>query len=94
MPNGQTQRMTQSCAGKMRSGSTGQASFAVANPQVTPPGFLGAGDDLVAGVDQQVLDLERQPLVPISVVFHRYTFEGDPIRRSVVFTDRAKATAA
>jgi hypothetical protein len=65
--------------------------FAVADPRVRPTAFIQAGDDVVAVIDQRVLDQQGQLLVSPQVVFHRYTFEGDLIRRMVVFTDGAEA---
>jgi hypothetical protein len=70
------------------------AQFAVADPHVRPTDFIEVGDDLVAVVDQQILDLQGQPLVPPGVIFHRYTFVGVLIRRMVVFTDGHEAVMA
>jgi hypothetical protein len=53
-----------------------------------------SGDDLVAVVDQQVFDLRGEPLAPSTVVFHRYTFDGDLVRRMVVFNDLNEAIRA
>jgi ketosteroid isomerase-like protein len=71
-----------------------EAQFAVANPVVTPTGFIDVDDDLVAVVDQVVLDFEGNAVVPRATVFHRYSFDGDLVRRMVVFTERHQATAA
>lgn len=71
-----------------------EGQFAVADPTVTPTAFIPAGDDLVAIIDQRILDLHGQLLVPPAVVFHRYTFSGDLIRRMMVFADREEAVAA
>lgn len=65
--------------------------FATSRPQVTPTGFIEVGQDLVAEIDQRVLDLNGSPLVPPAVVFHRYTFAGDLVSRMVVFPDRDTA---
>jgi hypothetical protein len=65
--------------------------FATASPQVTPTGFIEVGHDLVAVIDQRIMDLRGSPLVPPAVVFHRYTFAGDLVSRMVVFTDREAA---
>jgi hypothetical protein len=65
--------------------------FATSNPQVTPSGFIETGDDLVAVIDQRILDRDGLPLVPPAVVFHRYTFVGDLVSRMVVFSDRDSA---
>jgi hypothetical protein len=70
------------------------AQFAVADPQVRPTAFIDAGDDLVAVVDQRILDREGRPLAPPAVVFHRYTFDGGLVRRMVVFTDADEAVIA
>jgi ketosteroid isomerase-like protein len=67
--------------------------FATSSPQVTPTGFTETGDDLVAVIDQRILDREGLPLVPPAVVFHRFTFAGDLISRMVVFSDRDSALA-
>jgi hypothetical protein len=58
---------------------------------VTPTEFIEAGDDVVAVVDQRILDLQGRPLMAPAVVFHRYTFAGDLVRRMVVFADRDEA---
>jgi hypothetical protein len=68
-----------------------QAKFAAADPHVDPLDFIEAGDDLVVAVDQRVADLEGRPLAVPAVVFHRYTFDGDLVRRMVLFTDRDAA---
>jgi ketosteroid isomerase-like protein len=70
-----------------------EAQFAVSDPTVRPTAFMEAGDDLVAVVEQRVYDLQGGPLAPPMVVFHRYTFDGDLVRRMVVFTDRAEAVS-
>jgi ketosteroid isomerase-like protein len=68
-----------------------EAQFAVSAPTVRPTEFIRVGDELVAVVDQRIHDLDGQPLVQPTVVFHRYTFDGGLVRRMVVFTDRAEA---
>ncbi len=65
--------------------------FAVADPRVEPTDFMEAGDDLVAVVDQRVTDLGGRPLAPPAVVYHRYAFAGDLVRRMLVFTDADEA---
>jgi hypothetical protein len=67
--------------------------FAVADPRVSPTDFVAVGEDVVAVVDQRIFDLHGQRLVAPSVVFHRYTFAGDLVRRMVVFADHAEALA-
>src|SRR6202035_2288473 len=62
-----------------------EAQFAVSDPTVRPTAFIEAGDDLVAVVDQRIHDLQGRPLAPPMVVFHRYTFDGDLVRRMIVF---------
>jgi hypothetical protein len=71
-----------------------EAQFAVSDPRVRPTAFIQAGDELVAVVDQCILDLQGQLFVPPTVVFHRYKFDGDLVRRMVVFTDGAEAVNA
>jgi hypothetical protein len=61
-----------------------EGQFAVADPRVAPTEFVPAGDDVVAIVDQQILGLQGETLTPPQVVFHRYTFEGDRVRRMVI----------
>jgi tellurite resistance-related uncharacterized protein len=68
-----------------------EAQFAVADPQVRPTDFLPAEDDLVAVVEQRILDLQGQPLVEPTIVFHCHTFANDLVCRMVVFTDREEA---
>lgn len=68
--------------------------FEVANPRVEPIDFLQASEDLVAVVEQEVLDRHGAHLVPPAIVFHRYSFEGDLVRRMVVFKDASEATGA
>jgi len=70
-----------------------QGQFAVADPHVTPTDFLTAGEDLVAVIQQEVLDLQGEPLGPSSVVYHRYQFAGDLVRRMTVAADRDEACA-
>lgn len=70
-----------------------EGQFAVADPLVEPLDFLEAGADLIVAVDQRVADLDGNLLAPPTVVFHRYTFDGDRIRRMVVFADRDTALA-
>ena len=65
--------------------------FAVADPRVVPIEFMPAGDDVVVVVDQRVLDFQGQTLAGPTVVFHRYTFADDLVRRMVVFADREAA---
>jgi hypothetical protein len=68
-----------------------EAQFAAADPRVSPTAFIPTGDDLVAVVDQQVFDLDGKQLSRPTVVYHRYTFAGDLVRRMVVFEDRNAA---
>jgi ketosteroid isomerase-like protein len=77
--------------GKQAIRSYWQAQFAAADPHVDPLDFIEAGDDLVVAVDQRIADLESRPLAVPAVVFHRYTFDGDLVRRMVLFTDRDAA---
>ena len=70
-----------------------EGQFAVASPKVEPLDFLDAGADLVVAVDQRVTDLDGEPLAPPTVVFHRYTFVDDRVRRMVVYPDRDTALA-
>jgi ketosteroid isomerase-like protein len=77
--------------GKQAIRSYWQAQFSAGDPHVDPVDFIEAGDDLVVVVDQRVADREGRPLPVPAVVFHRYTFDGDLVRRMVVFTDRDAA---
>jgi len=70
-----------------------EAQFAVADPRVSPTRFVPAGDDIVAVVDQRILDLQGGSLMPPAVVFHRYTFRDGLVRRMVVFSDLDEAVA-
>jgi hypothetical protein len=78
---------------RARSVGTGPISSPHPAPRVTPTGFTETGDDLVAVIDQRILDREGLPLVPPAVVFHRFTFAGDLISRMVVFSDLDSALA-
>ncbi len=71
-----------------------ERQFATVDPEVEPTAFVEAGEDLVAVIDQRIRDLHGELLMPPAVVFHRYTFDGDLVRRMVVFTDRDEAVAA
>jgi hypothetical protein len=71
-----------------------EAQFATVDPEVRPTAFIQAGDDLVAVIDQRIRDLQGEVLTPPAVIFHRYTFSGDLVRRMVVFTDRDESVAA
>jgi hypothetical protein len=68
-----------------------EGQFAVADPRVEPTELIPAGKDMIAVVDHQVLDRQGEPLTPPTVVFHRYSFEGDLVRRMVVFDDLSEA---
>jgi ketosteroid isomerase-like protein len=68
-----------------------QAQFASTDPRVTPTGYIPAQDDLVVEVEQRLLDLQGKPLRPPATVYHRYTFDGDRVRRMQVFEDRNDA---
>ena len=65
--------------------------FATADPRVTPTAYIPTGEEIVAVVDQQIFDLEGKALAPVAVVYHRYAFDGDRIRRMQVFDDRNAA---
>jgi hypothetical protein len=71
-----------------------QGQFAVADPRVEPTDFVPVGEDVVAVVDQQLFDLQGETLVPMTVVFHRYAFEDDLVKRMIVFNDLATAVSA
>ena len=71
-----------------------EAQLAVARPNVLPTGYLEAGDDLIAVVDQRVDGLDGATLVPTRVVYHRYTFLDGLVRRMVVFDSEAEARDA
>ncbi|HWD51053.1 MAG TPA: nuclear transport factor 2 family protein [Acidimicrobiales bacterium] len=68
-----------------------EAQFAVVAPHVVPTGFLAVDDDLVALVDQRILDLLGNPLMAPAVVYHRYQFNGSLISRMTVFERREEA---
>lgn len=70
-----------------------EGQLAVASPHVEPLDFLDAGADLVVAVDQRVTDHGGELLGPPAVVFHRYTFVDDRVRRMVVYPDRDTALA-
>jgi hypothetical protein len=69
-----------------------EGQFAVVDPQVYPTEFKPIGDELVAVVDQRVLDRQGALLVA-AVVYHRYTFTLGRIHRMVVSNDAAEAFA-
>jgi hypothetical protein len=71
-----------------------QGQFAAASPRVEPTDFVRAGEDLVVVVEQEVVDLQGETLMPKTVVFHRYTFEGNLVQRMTVFNDLASAVSA
>jgi hypothetical protein len=77
--------------GKDSIGSYWRGQFAAASPIVVPERFVEVDDDLVAVVDQRVDDLVGRPIVPPRVVYHRFSFERDLVRRMVVHTDEATA---
>jgi ketosteroid isomerase-like protein len=68
-----------------------EGQFTVTDPRVRPIAFIPAGDDLVAVINQRILDRQGQLLMPTALVFHRYTFHGDLVCRMVVFSDRDQA---
>jgi ketosteroid isomerase-like protein len=70
-----------------------EGQFATADPRVAPTRFIEAGDDLVAVVEQRVLDRQGNVLVPPTVVFHRYSFTDDLVSQMVVFTNAEEAVA-
>jgi len=69
------------------------AQFALGSPVVVPARYIDAGDDVVAVVKQRVDDLDGKPLVSEHVVYHRYSFAGDRIRRMTVHGDEGEATS-
>ena len=76
-----------------------RAQFAVADPRVEPVDFLAVDDDddadddggVVAVVDQRILDHGGALLGAPTIVYHRYEFRGDLVRRMRVFAARAEA---
>jgi ketosteroid isomerase-like protein len=70
-----------------------EAQFAAADPRVDPTEFRQVGDDLVAVVDQRVLDCQGR-LLTADVVYHRYTFTLGRVSRMVVFTSPEEAFAS
>ncbi len=71
-----------------------EGQFAVADPRVQPTEFIPVADDLVAVVDQRVLDRRGEPITAPTVVFHRYSFRDELVRRMVPFHDRREAVEA
>jgi ketosteroid isomerase-like protein len=67
-----------------------EAQFAATDPRVDPTEFRQIGDDLVAVVDQRVLDGQGR-VVAAGVVYHRYTFTLGRVSRMVVFTSPEEA---
>ena len=67
------------------------SQFEMADPQVLPTDIFTAGTDLVAVVDQRILDHQGQLLAPATTVFHRYTFRGPLISQMVVFASGDEA---
>ncbi len=70
-----------------------EAQFAAADPRVDPTEFRQVGDDLVAVVEQRVLDRQGR-LLAADVVYHRYTFTLGRVSRMVVFTSPEEAFAS
>jgi ketosteroid isomerase-like protein len=70
-----------------------ESQFAVRDSQVLPTDFIQSGDELVVVVDQRVVDREGKSVSAPRVVFHRYSFEKNLIRRMVVLSDQAAAVA-
>ncbi len=68
-----------------------EAQFAVAAPYVVPTGFTEVDEDLVAVVDQRIVDLTGNLLMEPVVVFHRYSFTTGLISRMRVFGTREEA---
>ncbi len=82
------------CGAKTRSGLAGPRSSPLSTRMSPPTEFIEVGHDVVAVVDQAVLDLGGKPLLPRSTVFHRYSFAGGHVHRIMAFTDRDQAVAA
>ena len=68
-----------------------EGQFAVADPHVEPTDFIEAGDDLVAVVDQRILDLQGRPLAPPSVVYHPLHVRGTCVSDGGVHRSRRRA---
>jgi SnoaL-like protein len=68
-----------------------EAQFDVGNPTVIPTDFFPVGSDLVAVIEQRILDHHGEPLASPSTVFHRYSFKDDLVSRMTVFVDREAA---
>ncbi len=67
------------------------AQFAASDPRVEPTDFVEVADDLVAVVDQRILDREGRVLAGPSIVFHRYSFDGGLVSQMRWFADRDEA---
>lgn len=68
-----------------------EAQFAVVAPHVVPTGFSEVDDDVVAIIEQRILDLSGNPLMEPVVVYHRYSFNTGLISRMTVFGRREDA---
>ncbi len=71
-----------------------EAQFAVAAPYVVPTAFTEVEEDLVAVIDQRIVDLMGNLLMEPVVVFHRYSFKTGLISRMRVFGRREEAMTA
>jgi ketosteroid isomerase-like protein len=80
--------------GKAAVRSYWESQFEATSPHVEPIDFLLATDgSVVVVVDQQVNDLDGQPIIPRGEVYHRYAFNGLLVRRMTVFSDMTAAVA-
>ena len=77
--------------GRQRSGSTGRPSLSLLLRIVVPTGFSEVDDDVVAIIEQRILDLSGNPLMGPVVVYHRYSFNTGLISRMTVFGRRGCA---
>jgi hypothetical protein len=68
-----------------------ERQFAVTRPRVVPTEFVAVGDDITVVVDQRIFDLDGAPLTDSAVVFHRYSFREERIRRMAVHPHREDA---
>ena len=68
-----------------------EGQFARTRPLVEPTAFVAVDDDVVATVDQRILDLDGALLAGPVVVYHRYSFRAALISRMTVHRQRRDA---
>jgi hypothetical protein len=70
-----------------------ESQFAVVDSRVLPTDFSRSRDEIVVVVDQRILDREHKAVSAPRVVFHKYSFDKNLIRRMVVLSDQDAAVA-